>query len=59
MAEIVNLRMARKARSRAQKARQSAENRAKFGESKIARLAHRKENERTDRTLDNAKLDHD
>ncbi|MFA7587487.1 MAG: DUF4169 family protein [Novosphingobium sp.] len=54
MAEIVNLRMARKARSRVDKAQLAAANRAKFGAGKAQRDAARQEAERLGRTLDGA-----
>lgn len=59
MAEVVNLRQARKARSRAEKASQAATNRAVFGESKAAKAARKAEAERTGRQLDGHKRDHD
>jgi hypothetical protein len=55
MAEIINLRMARKARARAETEQQAAENRAKFGRSKAQKAIERTELERQARTLDGAK----
>lgn len=55
MAEIVNLRMARKARARADAERTAAQNRAKFGRTKAEKAAERAEAERTARTLDGAR----
>jgi hypothetical protein len=55
MAEIINLRMARKARSRAQAEQQAAENRAKFGRTKAEKVKVRSEAEREARALDGAK----
>jgi Domain of unknown function (DUF4169) len=52
MAEVINLRLARKARVRADKASQAASNRATYGESKAARAARKAEAERTDRHID-------
>jgi len=59
MAEIVNLRMARKARDRSKKAGQAAENRAKFGQSKAERKARGHEQARDAAMLDNAKRERD
>ncbi len=56
MAEIVNLRMARKAKQRAGTA---AANRAKFGQTKAEKSIQRDEAERAGRTLDGAKLERD
>jgi hypothetical protein len=55
MAEIINLRMARKARARAESAQQAAENRAKFGRSKAEKASERADAERQSRTLDGAR----
>jgi hypothetical protein len=55
MAEIINLRMARKARARAETEQQAAENRAKFGRSKAQKAIERTDAERQARTLDGAK----
>ncbi|HZV17769.1 MAG TPA: DUF4169 family protein [Sphingobium sp.] len=57
MAEIINLRMARKARARAEAERTAAQNRAKFGRTKAEKAAERTEADRTARTLDGARLD--
>ncbi|MDE2596838.1 MAG: DUF4169 family protein [Sphingomonadales bacterium] len=55
MAEVINLRLARKAMAR-QDARAAADaNRAKFGEPKAARDARRREADRADRAHDGAK----
>ncbi|MCJ2188331.1 DUF4169 family protein [Novosphingobium beihaiensis] len=58
MAEIVNLRMARKARARAAGQTQAAQNRALHGQAKGDRQAAEAETARTARTLDNARRDH-
>jgi Domain of unknown function (DUF4169) len=55
MAELINLRLARKARQRAEKDRQAAANRVKFGRTKSARDTERAEAERAARQLDGAK----
>ena len=59
MAEIVNLRMARKAKKRADKAETAAANRALSGQSKATKLARKQEADRAARTLDGAKRDRD
>lgn len=59
MAEIINLRQARKARSRAEKLDQAAANRAKFGQTKGEKSAQRITSDRAERTLDGAKLEKD
>lgn len=55
MAKVVNLRMARKARARADKAKSAQVNRAAHGVSKADRAASKAENERAVRLLDGAK----
>ncbi len=57
MAEIVNLRMARKAKKRTGKAQAAAANRARFGQSKAAKVVRKLKADRADRTLDGAKRD--
>ena len=57
MAEIINLRMARKAKSRREASDRAAENRARFGQTKATKQVKRAEAERLDRNLDGAKLD--
>ena len=59
MAEIVNLRLARKARARAQKQQDAATNRALHGEPKPARKARELEQARDARTLDGKKRESD
>lgn len=56
MAEIVNLRRARKARDRAEATAKADANRAAFGRSKAEKQAAQAETERRDRTLDGARL---
>lgn len=55
MAEIVNLRLARKARKRADDATQAQANRARHGATKAERRIVQDEAERRDRTLDGAR----
>jgi hypothetical protein len=55
MAEIVNLRQARKARKRADDAAQAQANRARHGTTKAERRIVQDEAERRDRTLDGAR----
>ena len=57
MAEIVNLRQARKARKRAQDQQAAAENRARFGETKELRTLRLREAERLDHQVDQARRD--
>jgi len=59
MAEIINLRVARKARNRAADKAKAAENRAKHGLTKDALNGTKAEQKRTERTLDGAKRDTD
>jgi len=55
MAEIVNLRRARKQRARVEKEAEAAANRAKFGRTKTEKARDTLEAERKDRLLDGAK----
>lgn len=55
MAEIINLRLARKVRARDEAERQAAENRAKFGLTKAQKAIQRADAERQARTLDGAR----
>ncbi|HEX7743525.1 MAG TPA: DUF4169 family protein [Sphingobium sp.] len=57
MAEIINLRQARKARVRADKARVADANRAKFGRTKAERQAQADEAQRLDRKLEGSRRD--
>lgn len=59
MAEIVNLRLARKARDRDAAVKQAAANRSKHGETKGEKLRRRQAAERLTRTVDGAKRDED
>ena len=56
MAEIINLRLARKARKRSDAQKQADANRAKFGRSKAERTEQQIDEARDRRTLDGAKL---
>lgn len=55
MAEIVNLRMARKAKARSADKAEAAANRAQHGRTKAEKSASQAEIARIDRTLDGAK----
>lgn len=55
MAEIVNLRLARKAKARAAQQTEAQANRAKFGRTKAEKTRDRIEAERTARLLDGAR----
>lgn len=57
MAEIINLRRARKGRERAEASARAAENRARHGRSKSERLAADATREQLDRALDGARRD--
>lgn len=57
MAEIVNLRLARKARKRAEDAAQAAAMRARHGETRGEKLRRRQEAERLSRGVDGARRD--
>lgn len=59
MAEIINLRLARKARARDAAEAQAATNRALHGQSKADRARQRQEAERVARTLNGARRDPD
>ena len=57
--EVVNLRMARKARAQSEAHALAAANRAKFGEAKPARKAREAEGARADRMLDGNRREQD
>jgi len=57
MAEIVNLRQARKGRKRAEKDARAAANRTRFGQSKAERRRESAEHARRDTELSGKKLD--
>lgn len=58
-AEIVNLNKARKKRDRAARQAQAAENRVKFGRTKLAKLQDKIEDTASHRKLDGARLSTD
>ena len=57
MADVVNLRQARKRRDRTEKAQAAQENRVRFGRTKAAKANDKATRERQQRTVDGAKLD--
>jgi hypothetical protein len=59
MAEVVNLRLARKARQRELDAASAAANRARHGERKAERTARQTEADREARSLDGARRETD
>lgn len=59
MAEIINLRQARKAQKHKASEVTAAENRAKFGQTKAQRLAQIAETARADRLIEGARLEQD
>jgi hypothetical protein len=59
MAQVVNLRLARKQRERASKVVKAEANHAVHGESKAAKASRRAEAERSSRHLDGSKLERD
>jgi len=59
MGDVVNLRLARKAKGRADKAQQAASNRAAHGESKAAKAARQADLDRATRQIDGHKRETD
>ena len=59
VAEIINLRSARKARARGEKENAAAANRRQFGQTKEEKAAARRERAHLDQVLDGAKRDTD
>jgi hypothetical protein len=59
MADIVNLRRAKKAKARDLAEKDAAANRAKFGTAKSTRLASTAEKTRADRAIDSHKIEKD
>ena len=57
MGDLINLRLARKARARRSAATLAAENRARHGQSSAERAAHRTEAERAARALEGRRRD--
>ncbi len=58
MSEVVNLRMARKAKRRAAADAEAAGNRARHGRTRGARVVEAADADRARRLLDGARLDH-
>ncbi|KPF53818.1 hypothetical protein ABIC78_002177 [Novosphingobium sp. 1529] len=59
MAQVINLRQARKARDRQAAQAQAAANRARFGRTKAEKAADLAREEQARRQLDGHRLDHD
>lgn len=59
MAEIVNLRRARKDKARQQRASEADANRRRFGRTKAEKAADKDAEERTRREIDGKKIDRD
>ena len=59
MGDVINLRLARKARARDAAARQAEQNRALHGRSKPEKERHQREAERAARLLDGARREQD
>ena len=57
MSNVINFRLARKARDRADKAQAADSNRAKFGRTKAQKLADQQEERRKAALLDGARLE--
>ena len=57
MAEIVNLRKARKDKARRERQREAEANRLRFGRTKARKLADKQTKEREGRAVDDSKLD--
>lgn len=57
MAEIINLRIARKAKVRAEAGKQAEQNRAKFGQAKAGKQARKAEAERAGKAFSAGKLE--
>ena len=56
MGEVINLNRFRKARAKADAAKQAEENRASFGRTKEEKLQETRERDRTDQDFDGKKL---
>ena len=59
MAEIVNLRRARKDKARQQRASEADANRRRFGRTKVEKAADKDASERARRDIDSKKIDRD
>ena len=57
MAEIINLRLARKAKARSEAEAKAEQNRAKFGQTKAEKLARKAETSRASKALDAGRLE--
>ncbi len=57
MAEIVNLRWARKGKVRAEKDARAADNRVRFGRTKVEKRESEAESRRVEKKLDGKKID--
>lgn len=57
MAEIINLRMARKAKARAETDKQAAENRVKFGQKKAEKNARKAEKTRAEKAHEAGRIE--
>jgi hypothetical protein len=57
VAEIVNLRKARKDKARQERQREAEANRLRFGRTKAQKLADKQAKERDDRAVDDKKLE--
>ena len=57
MGEVINLRLARKAKARAEADRKAEETRAKFGQTKAARKLSTAEKKRADKAHDAGRID--
>lgn len=59
MGDVINLRLARKAKARAETDRKAEENRAKFGQTKAVRKLNAAEKKRADKAHDAGRIDKD
>lgn len=57
MGEVINLRLARKAKARTEAERKAEENRAKFGEAKAVRKQNAAEKKRADKAHESGKIE--
>jgi hypothetical protein len=59
MADVINLRQARKAKARTASEAHAAANRLQHGRTKVEKLSAKKEQQRADKMLDGAKRERD
>lgn len=59
MAEIINLRLARKAKARTEAERQAEQNRAKFGQTKAMKKQRKAEEARASKVHEAGKIEHE